>query len=305
MSCKLYGDNLYVYGDFDTYKTVQSDGLIKLDKFTGAIDTTFAVGTGFATNPGSTNKVLDIFRYQTAIPPTLYLLNTSYNEVACTAFCNTAYATPVYANSTPLINATILYTDALGTMPAPAGYYAVGSTVAEVDGNGIIIAFYDPALCICNNLFAYDVEFDVDQCISCATTGTPIATTVYGSSEVWSRNRILYSDAAGTTFATVGFYTYAGSIVLEVVDNGVVINAFDCAEVCPPGFTDCRLVTVINNSLEDILVYYQECESYGNPGMYRTIYLLYGQDTNFNGQSIVYGSISTSAESKIIWGAIC
>jgi len=305
MNCKLSNDYLYVYGDFDTYKGVQSDGLIKLDKFTGAVDTTFAVGTGFATNPGSTNKVLDVFIYGTPIPPTLYLIDTSYSDSACAAFCNTAYATPVYANATPLINATKLYTDALGTTPAPAGYYATGNTIAEVDGSGLIIAFYDPSLCTCGNLYDFDVDFDIDQCISCGTTGTPSLERVYGSNATWSRNRVLYSDAAGTTYALPGFYTYAGSIVLEVGDNGFVIDAFDCAEVCPSGFTDCRLVSVINNSSEGIWIYYQECESCGVVGMYKNLYLPYGQDTNFEGQSIVYGSISTSGASKIIWGAIC
>ena len=304
MDCKLSQDSLYVFGDFDTYKTIQSDGLIKLDKFTGAVDTTFAVGTGFATNPGSTNKVLDVFIYRTFVPPTLYLINTSYSaESPCVAFCNTAYATPVYSNASSLINATILYADALGTTYPPAGYYATGNTIAQVDGNGIIIAFYDIALCNCNNLYEYNVDFDIDRCISCGTTGTPYFETVYGSNETWSLNSILYTNPAGTLFALPGFYTYAGGIVLEVGDNGIVISAFDCAEVCPTLDGDCRAVSVINNSPGAIYVYFRRCEGC-IPDLYDSLYLPYGEESDLGGL-VVYGSVSTTGKSKIFYGANC
>ncbi|CAB4134675.1 hypothetical protein UFOVP643_21 [uncultured Caudovirales phage] len=305
MNCKLSQDSLYVFGDFDTYKTVQSDGLIKLDKFTGAVDTTFAVGTGFATNPGFTNKVLDVFVYLTAIPPTTYLINTSYSEGSpCAAFCNTAYATPVYANATPLVNATILYADALGTTFPPAGFYATGNTIVEVDGNGVIIASINTGSCVCDNLYEFDASFDIDQCISCATTGTPTIETVYGANATWSRNRILYANSAGTVFALPGFYAYSGSIVLEVGDNGYVISAFDCAEVCPPLYDDCRQVSVINEAEQGIFVYFQRCEACV-PDLYDSLYLPYGQETDL-GSLVVYGSVSTGGgNSKIIYGAIC
>ena len=303
-SARLSGNYLYVFGDFDTYKGVQEDGLIRLNKFTGAVDTTFAVGTGFDTNPGSTSRVLDVFIYRTFVPPTLYLINTSYSaESPCVAFCNTAYATPVYSNTSSLINATILYADALGTTYPPAGYYATGNTIAQVDGNGIIIAFYDIALCNCNNLYEYNVDFDIDRCISCGTTGTPYFETVYGSNETWSLNSILYTNQAGTLFALPGFYTYAGGIVLEVGDNGTVISAFDCAEVCPTLDGDCRAVSVINNSPGGIYVYFRRCEAC-IPDLYDSLYLPYGEESDL-GSLVVYGSVSTTGKSKIFYGANC
>ena len=306
MGCKLSNDNLYVYGDFDTYKSVQSDGLIKLSKFTGAVDATFAVGTGFATNPGSTNKALDVFIYLTAAPITTFSTATSYSEEGpCVAFCNTAYATTVYANATPLVNATILYADASGTTYPPAGYYATGNTIVQTDANGVIIAFVNPGSCVCYNLYPFEVDFDIDQCISCGTTGTGTPVTVYGTNPTWSLNSILYDDAAGTIFASQGYYTLAGSISLEVGNNGFVINTFDCLEVCPPLFIDCRGVSIINNSFDDIWITYEMCVTCGGPTQYGSQLLPYGQETDLGGGLFVYGSISAGGPVKIIWGGIC
>lgn len=230
----LDGNNLYVTGTFSTVDGTTTKGLVKVDKTTGDIVTAFDVNSGFTfdATQGNTTKTNDLVILPGA-GITLYPINTSYsNESPCAAYCATPYSTTIYGNGLSLTQSTVLYTNANGSIPAAAGWYSDGGSIAQVDGNGIIISYTNVSTCSCNTLYSFEVAFDIETCVACGTTGTPANTTVWGANQNWSSNQVLYTNAQGTAFAASGWYAYASSIALNVGNNGFVQNSVDCFNAC-------------------------------------------------------------------------
>jgi len=256
----LDGNNLYVTGTFSTVDGTTTKGLVKVDKTTGDIVTAFDVNAGFTfdATQGITTRTNDLVILPGA-GITLYPILIAYsNENPCAAYCATPKSTTIYGNGLSLIESTVLYTDANGTIPAAAGWYSDGVSIAQVDGNGIIIAFANPESCNCNTLYQFDVQYDAEICIACAVTGTPISTTVYGLNPNWSSNTVLYSNLAGTTFANPGYYVYGNGIVLYVTNNGFVQSGNDCIQAC--GFSsNCVAYRITNNTASTVNYTYYTC----------------------------------------------
>jgi hypothetical protein len=258
---------LYVGGSFATYGTTTSKGLVKLNSTTGAIITQFAVAEGveslrefgpppFVPYSGIVNVILIP---EGDIPvPTLYEFGLCYSaESPCTAYCCTGTTfNDVWGNGPSLTTSTVLYANAGGTVFAAPGYYSDGTSIAQVSSNGVIIAFVNPAGCKCNvTVKQFHVVYDADTaCDACC--GIP-NTNVWSNATTWSTTSILYSDSGATTFASPGYYNFAG-IVLTIGSNGVVLEANICECSCPS--EDCYVWIINNNSGESQASYsYTDC----------------------------------------------
>ena len=258
----LDGNNLYATGTFSTVDGTTTKGLVKVDKTTGDIVTAFDVNTGFTfdATQGITTRTNDL-----VILPgqgiTTYPIGVSFSdESPCAAYCNTPYSTTIYGNAVSLAQSTVLYANASGTTFAAAGWYSDGGSIAQVDGNGIIISYTNINTCNCNTLYQFEVGYDLDTCISCGVTGTPSAETVYGANSNWSSNNILYYDAAGTLPVSSGWYTYNFGIALYVGSGGYVQNGIICNNVCGAP-VDCVAQRILNTSGQQINWSYYNCGS--------------------------------------------
>ena len=296
---------IYVWGRFDSYKGTTAHDLIKVNKTDASYISAFAVGAGF-NNGADTDSVICAFEVSYITPPTLYPILTNYSSnTPCDSYCPGTFPTTIYGDNAPLINATVLYTTTEGTIPVIAGYYSDGSSIVQVDGNGVVIGDINIGACTCNTLYSFDVLFDASECIACEVGGTPAAVTVWGVDPIWSLNTVLYSNIGGSAYAATGWYANAGAITLQVGSSGNVINSGDCATDCTLPPDDCRSVSVINISSGRLDLTWQNCDlSYGYG------FLDYGEDTSgwseFNCPGIIYGSLSViGGPSRIIWLAHC
>jgi len=308
---------LYVWGQFDTYRGTNCHNLIKISKTDGSYISAFAVGDGFS-NGANTDRVITLFEIQYSTPPTLYPIQTNYSSsTPCNSYCAGVFPNTIYSITTPLINATILYTDIAGTIPVASGYYSDGSSIVQVDGAGAVIGNINIGSCTCggSSLYPFDVVFASNECDSCLPAsglsgfqgpqGPGTNVTVWGSNPTWSLNSVLYSNVSGSAFAASGWYTYNGSIALQVGSNGTVISSGDCAADCTLPIGDCREVSVINISPGRLDLTWQNCD-----GSYSYGYLDYGEDTSgwpeFSCPGVIFGTLSVvGGRSRIIWGANC
>lgn len=270
LDVKLAADgSLYVGGRFITYGGITSKQLVKLNSQTGVRNITFAVGEGFESTPTGadpdplTSRVNVILIQEGSIPgvPT-YEFGLCYSaENACTAYCCTGTTfNDVWGNAPSFTTSTVLYANAGGTVFAAPGYYSDGASIAQVGSNGVIIAFVNPASCQCNTTVkAFNVVYDADaSCDACC--GIP-NTNVWSNATTWSNTTILYSNSTASTFASPGFYNFAG-IVLTIGSNGVVTAVNTCACECPS--EDCY-VWIINNISGESQASYSYTDCNGTP----------------------------------------
>jgi hypothetical protein len=256
---KLLGSKLYAYGTFSGLNATTSSGLIALDKNNGSIISSFNVGSGFKPIVGFYPNIVSDILYKESETITTYEINTSYSiESSCVAYCDATYNNTVYGNGNSLISSTILYSDATGTTYASTGWYSDGGSIAQIDGNGIIIGYTNINTCVCNTLYPFDILYDADECTSCGLVGIPDSFTVWGVDSNWSTNAILYADSLGSTFASSGWYSYNNNIALQVGTNGVVQNIGDCSVDC--GISEnCVTLRVLNTSGGTLDYSYEYC----------------------------------------------
>jgi hypothetical protein len=228
---KVVASGLYVWGRFATYRSFSANNLVKINKTDGSPITSFNVGAGFENTP-NTDYVYTLEEVNYLTPPTTYQLDISYsNESPCAAYCARPYTTIIYGNNTSLVTSTVLYANSTGSAFAAAGWYSDGATIAQVDGNGVIISYTDINSCNCNTLYPFDVFYSAtNECVACGQ-GVPSLETVYGIYPNWSGNVLLYADATGTTPAPQGWYAF-NLTALHVGANGYVDQFGLCEEDC-------------------------------------------------------------------------
>jgi hypothetical protein len=253
----LDSTGLYVGGTFNRVNgntAFPSRNLVKVNNTTGTVITSFATAQSFTPEItfSTAASVLDLVFKPAQIA--LYAINISYSDQnACAAYCATPYNTVIYGNAINLTNSTSLYANVTGTTPAAAGWYSDGASIAQVDGNGLIIGYTNVNSCNCNTLYEFNTTYDADLCTSCNGSGLMPNVIVYGLNSNWSSNTVLYTNAQGTNFALDGYYTYNNGIALQVFNNGNVVNSFDCTTSC--GLGDCYAVYNIQNTSGNILQY--------------------------------------------------
>ena len=293
---------LYVGGWFTTYGTTTSKELVKLDATTGNLVTQFAVGEGFEEN---TNPFYDTLAARVNVilipegtipPPTVYPYTLCYNdESPCVAYCCTNSSSNVWGNASTLTTSTILYSNSGATAFATPGYYSDGASIAQVGLNGVITSFINPSSCNCSTTVkAFNVVYDADSlCDACC--GIP-NTNVYSNASTWSGTTILYADQTATTFATSGYYNFAG-VVLVIGSNGVVTVVEICDCECPT--QACYEWIISNNSGTNQATYsYTDCN--GTPRFGNLPPLTATMTT-----CTTYGSLSVTGDVSITQSASC
>jgi hypothetical protein len=218
--------HIYVVGDFTTYNGDTVNRIVKISLTDGSRDTSFDTGTGFS---GSTSGLLIT---DCEISQTLYPINTSNGTGACGTWCDTVYDTQVYGNGPSLIQSTQLFLNASGTIVAPPGFYSDGSTLVEVDGNGVIISVYDTALCPCGkpDLTPIETTFDADNICDAHCTG-PVTTIYLNTPDIYTAT-IAYSNNTGSAFATPGYYIYLTNVI-TIGANGIISGITPLPGDCP------------------------------------------------------------------------
>lgn len=256
--------DVYISGTLQTVNGVTTKGMAKLDGATGALDTSFDVNLGFTESDWNINVNQFYLKNADVIP--LEEIDISFSaESPCAAYCNTPYSTTIYGNGPSLVQSTILYVDANGTTPVAMGWYSDGGSIAEVDGSGIIIGYTNINTCSCNTLYAFNVTYDLVECVACGETGTPVIETVYGANPNWSSNSVLYFNQAGSVFAAPGWYAFNASIVLYVDANGYVVFVEDCFVDCTPP-VGCISQRILNSSGDFNDWSYRNCDGFIESG---------------------------------------
>jgi hypothetical protein len=171
-----------------------------------------------------------------SIPSGITALNpitACFGNSACAAFCcsggvlgqRTIYtATP----GAMVVNASFVYADTFGDIPANPGFYKVGGVVWQIGSGGGLIAITTPA-CICNGGggSGFNTKYSATslESVSCVSPLVPPASiTIYGGqSSEFEENIDFYLDPELTIGATSGFYRYDD----YVEDLGIVLNVYD------------------------------------------------------------------------------
>jgi hypothetical protein len=218
--------HLYCTGNFTTYNGVSVGRIAKISLTDGSLDTSFDTGAGF------NGTTIGLLVTDCEIPQTLYPINTSNGTGACGTWCDTVYDTQVYGNGPSLIQSTQLFLNASGTIVAPPGFYSDGSTLVEVDGNGVIISVYDTALCPCGkpDLTPIETTFDADSICDAKCTG-PTTTIYLNTPDIYSAT-IAYSNNTGSAFATPGYYIYLTNVI-TIGANGIISGITPLPGDCP------------------------------------------------------------------------
>ena len=142
-----------------------------------------------------------------------------YGTTPCEAYCCTYQVGQFYTDNVLFANSTVIYGDALGSIPAPDGYYSDGTTTVQTF-NGVIVQFLSP-ICNCNppDLYPYTVCVGTTSCEAYCCEGASI--TVWGTSSVdLASSGNVYLDSAGTIPAN-GWYAQTGSPYTVRVITGV------------------------------------------------------------------------------------
>jgi hypothetical protein len=142
-----------------------------------------------------------------------------FGNTACEAYCCTFQVGQYFTNDILFANSTVIYNDALGSIPAPDGYYSDGTTTVQTV-NGVIIQYLNP-ICNCNppDLYPYTVCVGTTSCEAYCCEGASI--TVWGTSSTdLASSANVYLDSAGTIPAN-GWYAQTGSPYSVNVINGV------------------------------------------------------------------------------------
>jgi hypothetical protein len=147
----------------------------------------------------------------------------------------------------------------------PAGQQSV-----ETANNVLMTGPADTATIFITNITPTEVTYDGQLVPICGLApegpcctvccGIP-NTNVYSNSQAWSTTTILYSNSGASTFASPGFYNFAG-IVLTIGSNGVVtaVNTCDCE--CP---IEACYVWIINNNSGESQASYSYTDCSGTP----------------------------------------
>jgi len=253
----LDSTGIYVGGQYNTVNgntAFPSRDLVKVNKTTGSVITSFATGYSFTPQEGAATYDM-IFRPS---EPILYPINVyKSTNTPCESYCNQPN-TIVYSENASLASSSVLYQDANANAGVTAGWYSDGGIIAQTDNYGVIIGYTNINTCTCNTLYPFDVAYDPDLCVSCGVTGTPVLETVYGTNPNWSSNSILYFNQVGSTFAAPGWYAYNSNISLQVGTNGVVQLDGDCAIDCGAS-EDCVTLRVLNTSGQTLDYSYEYC----------------------------------------------
>ncbi len=294
--------SLYVGGNFTTYGGITSKRLVKLNSTSGVRDTAFAVGEGFEqyvnpfydTLPPIVNVIL--IPEGTIPTPTVYEFGLCYNaESPCSAYCCTGTTfNDFWGNAATLTTSTVLYANSTATTFASPGYYSDGASIAQVGSNGVITAFVSPSSCKCTTTTkAFNVVYDADaSCDACC--GIP-NTNVYSNATTWSNTTILYSDSGATTFASPGFYNFAG-IVLTIGSNGVVTAVNTCTCECPT--ETCYEWIISNNSGEAQASYsYTDCNEVPRFGTLNPLTAIMTTCTTYSSLSVT-GDVSITQDAS-------
>ena len=218
--------HIYVTGDFSLYNGDTVNRIVKISLTDGSRDTSFITGSAFA------STTIGLLVTDCEIPQTLYPINTSNGTGACGTWCDTVYDTQVYGNGPSLIQSTQLFLNASGTTVAPPGFYSDGSTLVEVDGNGVIISVYDTALCPCGkpDLTPIETTFDADSICDAKCTG-PTTTIYLNTPDIYTAT-IAYSNNTGSAFATPGYYIYLTNVI-TIGANGIITGITPLPGDCP------------------------------------------------------------------------
>ena len=253
---------LYVAGQFNRVNgsgAVPSRDLVKVNKTTGVIDTSFATGYSFTPLEGAAQYDM-AFR---PIPLNLIPINvyTSYNS-ACQAYCGTPNHV-VYLNNTTLNNSTILYQDSTGYLPVTQGWYSDGISIVYVLANdGVITDRPSAALCNCNPLNQYTLNYSPDSaCLSCSSGASAVG---WIAEPNWGSATLVYGDSSGSTFVTPGFYNSNLGTINQVGTNGVVIGQSDCVN-CNLN-PNCAEYHIVNYGSQTINYSYVDCNGFYHSG---------------------------------------
>ena len=171
-----------------------------------------------------------------SIPSGITVLNpvtACFGNSACAAKCcsggvlgqRTVYtSTP----NTMVVNASFVYSEAFGNIPADPGFYKVGSAVWQIGSGGGLIAILNPS-CVCNGGggTSFNAKYSATnlESVACASPLIPPTDVVIygGQSPVYEENIDYYLDPELTIGATSGFYRY----VDYEEDLGIVLNVYD------------------------------------------------------------------------------
>jgi hypothetical protein len=149
---------------------------------------------------------------------------------ACDAFCcndDVINSTPMeyFLNGTTPQTSSSLFIDSQGTQFAPAGIYSDGTNTFQVNGNGVISAFFDTSSCDCTqDAYDFTVSYSTISCDACCNGNTVV---VYGNNPVFQASGYLYLDSALTIPAPAGFYVL-GSILIQVGNGGQMQQQGTC-----------------------------------------------------------------------------
>ena len=250
---------IYVAGEFNTYNSVTTRGLVKINATTGALDASFPVAGGFTVNFAADPVVKTVLLDCGPPPIETYPLGLCIAENPCDAYCCTGSELVYYGNASSLYASTILYANAEATLPVNAGWYSDGTTIVQVDALGNIVAYGDPESCICGPLL-YPFEVLYDPTIPCNACCGAVLVTVWSTSVFWSAATILYDDSGGVTPSADGHYNYQGLLNNLSNGDGVVTSQTDCNDSCfPCPSQDCVALTIMNTDFIEIFYSYTSC----------------------------------------------
>jgi hypothetical protein len=252
---------IYVAGEFNTYDSVTTRGLVKINATTGALDTSFPIAGGLTVNFAADPIVKTVLVDCGPPPVVTYPISLCYSALfadPCDAYCCNGGLESFWANADNLYSATILYSNAEGTIPAGPGYFSDGTSIAEVDSLGNIVAYVNPSGCNCGPvLYPFDVLYS--SSITCNACCGDLIIRVYSTNSSWGASPILYSDAGGTTPVLDGHYGYAG-LVNNVSDgDGIVTSQSTCDFCYPCPSQECIAYAIRNTSSYQIFYSYTSC----------------------------------------------
>ena len=257
----LDSTGIYVGGQYNRVNgntAFPSRDLVKVDRITGSVITSFATGYSFTPQEGAAQYDM-VFK---PVATQLYPINVFESlNTACDAYCGTPNEL-IYANATTLTSASILYQNSTGTIPVTQGWYSDGISIVYIAANdGVITDRPSASGCNCNPLNYYDLLYNSTACTSCSSGASAVGWIIEPN---WGSASLVYGDASGSTFVAPGYYNSNLGIVNQVGTNGVVIGQSDCLD-CNLN-PNCAEYWIVNYGSQTMNYSYWDCNGFYHSG---------------------------------------
>ena len=158
--------------------------------------------------------------------------NLCYSSTSsCNACCCTKTRTQsVWGNSSTLISSSVLYLNALGSIPASAGWYSDGTNSLRVDATGNVNAIGVCSSCVCVPSTLYQITGICSSssiCGICCSTGC--TGSVWGDAPTLNASTVLFGSGSGALLTPNYWYgPTAGTPYRVGTDGYTIVNTGNC-----------------------------------------------------------------------------